>query len=64
VRRGHSAPAACCDGLDLISCAAGDVTQGQDATAGLASALDSGQLNPAGFAAALQRVTSLRAALR
>jgi len=50
-------------GMDLILCAAGDVTQGQDATAGLASALDSGQLNPADFAAALQRLTSLRAAL-
>jgi len=50
-------------GMDLLLCAAGDVTQGQDATAGLASALDSGQLNPADFAAALRRVTSLRAAL-
>jgi beta-N-acetylhexosaminidase len=50
-------------GMDLILCAARDVTQGQDAIAGLASALDNGQLNPAGFAAALQRVTSLRAAL-
>jgi beta-N-acetylhexosaminidase len=50
-------------GMDLIMCAARDVAQGQDATAGLASALDSGQLNPADFAAALQRVTSLRADL-
>jgi beta-N-acetylhexosaminidase len=50
-------------GMDLLLCASQDVTQGQDATAGLASGLDSGQLNPAGFAAALQRVTSLRAAL-
>ena len=50
-------------GMDLILCAARDVTQGRDVTAGLASALDSGQLNPADFAAALQRVTSLRAAL-
>ena len=50
-------------GMDLILCAARDVTQGQDATAGLASALDSRQLYPADFAAALQRVTSLRAAL-
>jgi beta-N-acetylhexosaminidase len=50
-------------GMDLILCAARDVTQGQDATAGLASALDTGQLNPADFAAALQRLTSLRAAL-
>jgi beta-N-acetylhexosaminidase len=50
-------------GMDLLLCASQDVTQGQDATAGLASALDSGQLNPADFATALQRVTSLRAAL-
>jgi beta-N-acetylhexosaminidase len=50
-------------GMDLILCAARDVAQGRDVTAGLASALDSGQLNPADFAAALQRVTSLRAAL-
>ena len=50
-------------GMDLILCAARDVAQGRDATAGLASALESGQLNPADFAAALQRVTSLRAAL-
>ena len=50
-------------GMDLILCAARDVAQGRDATAGLASALDSGQLNPADFAAALQRLTSLRAAL-
>ena len=49
-------------GMDLILCAARDVAQGRDATAGLASALESGQLNPADFAAALQRVTSLRAA--
>jgi beta-N-acetylhexosaminidase len=50
-------------GMDLILCAARDVAQGRDVTAGLASALDSGQLNPADFAAALKRVTSLRAAL-
>jgi beta-N-acetylhexosaminidase len=50
-------------GMDLILCAARDVAQGRDVTAGLASALDSEQLNPADFAAALQRVTSLRAAL-
>jgi beta-N-acetylhexosaminidase len=50
-------------GMDLILCAARDVTQGRHATAGLARALDRGQLNPAGFAAALQRVTSLRATL-
>jgi beta-N-acetylhexosaminidase len=50
-------------GMDLILCAARDVAQGQDVTAGLASALDGGQLNPADFAAALQRVTSLRTAL-
>jgi beta-N-acetylhexosaminidase len=50
-------------GMDLILCAARDISQGRHATAGLASALDRGQLNPADFADALQRVTSLRATL-
>jgi beta-N-acetylhexosaminidase len=51
-------------GMDLVLCSARDVSQGQDATAALAAALDSGQLDPADFTAALERVTSLRAALR
>jgi beta-N-acetylhexosaminidase len=50
-------------GMDLILCSARDVTQGQAVTTALASAAASGQLNPAAFAAAVQRVTALRAVL-
>ena len=50
-------------GMDLILCSARDVTQGQAVTSALASAAGSGQLNPAAFTAAVQRVTALRASL-
>lgn len=50
-------------GMDLILCSARDVTQGQAVTSALASAFGSGQLATAGFTAAVQRVTALRAAL-
>lgn len=50
-------------GMDLILCAARDVTQGQAVTSALASALDRGQLNSAAFTTAVQRVTALRASL-
>jgi len=50
-------------GMDLILCSARDVTQGQAVTSALASAYGSGQLNPAGFTAAVQRVTALRGTL-
>ncbi len=50
-------------GMDLLLCSARDVTQGQEVTAALASALDSGRLNPAACHAAVQRVTALRNAL-
>jgi beta-N-acetylhexosaminidase len=50
-------------GMDLILCSARDVTQGQAVTSALASAAGSGQLNPAAFTAAAQRVTALRASL-
>jgi beta-N-acetylhexosaminidase len=49
--------------MDLILCAARDVTQGQAVTSALASAVTGGQLAPAGFTAAVQRVTALRAIL-
>jgi beta-N-acetylhexosaminidase len=49
--------------LDLILCAARDVTQGQAVTSALASAFTSGQLAPAAFTTAVQRVTALRAVL-
>ena len=47
-------------GMDLLLCAAQDPSQGQAATSALASALDGGQLDPAAFDAAVQRVTALR----
>jgi beta-N-acetylhexosaminidase len=47
-------------GMDLLLCSAQDVTEGQSVTQALASALDSGQLDAAGFNAAVQRVTALR----
>jgi len=49
--------------MDLILCSARDVSQGEAATAALASALGSGQLDPAAFNAAVNRVTALRAGL-
>jgi beta-N-acetylhexosaminidase len=51
-------------GMDLILCSARDVTQGESVTAGLADALAAGQLDPAGFTAALNRIDALRASLR
>jgi len=50
-------------GMDLLLCAAQDVSQGQSVTQALAGALDGGQLSAAEFTAAVQRVTALRDAL-
>ncbi|HEY0717423.1 MAG TPA: glycoside hydrolase family 3 N-terminal domain-containing protein [Streptosporangiaceae bacterium] len=50
-------------GMDLILCAARDASQSEAATTALAGALDSGQLSPATFSAAVSRVTALRAGL-
>jgi beta-N-acetylhexosaminidase len=50
-------------GMDLILCTARDATQ-ESVAAGLANALADGQLDPAGFTAALDRVNALRAGLR
>jgi beta-N-acetylhexosaminidase len=50
-------------GMDLILCTARDDTQ-ESAAAGLANALADGQLDPASFTAALDRVNALRAGLR
>jgi beta-N-acetylhexosaminidase len=50
--------------MDLIVCSSGDVTQGENATTGLANALAGGQLDPTTFQAALDRVTALRNSLR
>jgi len=60
---GQRAVAAAGAGMDLILCSARDASQGEAATAALASALGSGQLDPAAFNAAVNRVTSLRAGL-
>lgn len=51
-------------GMDLLLCAAQDVSQGQSVTQALADALSNGQLNSGDFTAALQRVTALRNAVR
>jgi beta-N-acetylhexosaminidase len=51
-------------GMDLLLCSARDPGEGQTVTSALASALDSGQLNPACFSAAVQRVTALRNQVR
>jgi len=60
---GQRAVTAAGAGMDLILCSARDVSQGETATAALASALASGQLDPTAFNAAASRVTALRAAL-
>jgi beta-N-acetylhexosaminidase len=60
---GQRAVTAAGAGMDLILCSARDASQGEAATAALASALGSGQLDPAAFNAAVNRVTALRAGL-
>jgi len=50
-------------GMDLILCSARSVSQGEQAASALAAAYASGQLEPAGFNAAVDRITSLRASL-
>jgi beta-N-acetylhexosaminidase len=50
-------------GMDLILCAAQDVSQSETATVALAGALTSGQISPATFNGAVSRVTALRASL-
>jgi len=51
-------------GMDLLLCSARDVAQGQAVVTALAGALNGGKLGPAGFSAAVQRVTALRDSLR
>lgn len=51
-------------GMDLILCAARDVTQGESATVALAGALTSGRLDPGTFRATVDRITTLRTNLR
>ena len=50
-------------GMDLLLCAAQDVSQGQSVAQALASALDGGRLNFGDFTAAVRRITALRNAL-
>lgn len=61
---GQRAVAAAAAGMDLLLCSARDVEQGRQAVAALAAALTAGQLDGAGFGAAVDRVTALRAGLR
>jgi beta-N-acetylhexosaminidase len=51
-------------GMDLLLCSAQSVTQGETATTALVNALNNGTLDSAGFHAAADRVTALRAQLR
>ena len=50
-------------GMDLLLCSSGSVTQGEEATAALASALQGGQLTSSSFNAAVQRIDALRTKL-
>jgi beta-N-acetylhexosaminidase len=50
-------------GMDVILCSEGDPAEGDDAVAGLVSALSSGKLDQTAFAQSVQRVTTLRAGL-
>jgi beta-N-acetylhexosaminidase len=50
-------------GMDLILCSVQDVTEGEQAMAGLEQGYQDGQLSKATFTAALQRVIALRASL-
>ncbi|MFC5888018.1 glycoside hydrolase family 3 N-terminal domain-containing protein [Kitasatospora sp. CM 4170] len=50
-------------GMDLLLCSARDVTQGDEAAAALAAALDDGRLDRSSFLAALHRVDDLRSSL-
>jgi beta-N-acetylhexosaminidase len=60
---GQRAVTAAGAGMDLILCSARDAGQGEAVTAALAGALDGGQLDPAAFHAAVNRVSALRAGL-
>jgi beta-N-acetylhexosaminidase len=60
---GQRAVTAAGAGMDLILCSARDASQGEAVTAALAGALDGGQLDPAAFHTAVNRVSALRAGL-
>jgi beta-N-acetylhexosaminidase len=60
---GHRAVLAAAAGMDLILCSQGDVSEGQQAAAGLEDGYRDGRLGQPAFLAALQRVLALRASL-
>jgi beta-N-acetylhexosaminidase len=57
---GQRAVLAAQTGMDVLLCSAQDPAQGQAVVTALASALNSGQLDPTAFNTAVQRVTALR----
>ncbi|MEU8263651.1 glycoside hydrolase family 3 N-terminal domain-containing protein [Micromonospora sp. NPDC048999] len=61
---GQRAIAAATAGMDLILCSARDVSQGEAATTALINARGSGQLDPANFIAAADRIADLRGRLQ
>jgi beta-N-acetylhexosaminidase len=60
---GQRAVDAASAGMDLLLCSSGSVTQGEEATQALASALQGGQLTSSSFNAAVARVDALRSKL-
>ncbi|MFF2353750.1 glycoside hydrolase family 3 N-terminal domain-containing protein [Kitasatospora sp. NPDC058115] len=60
---GDRAVAAAEAGMDLVLCSGRDLQQGDTAVQALATALDSGRLDTAGFTEAVQRVDALRTSL-
>jgi len=60
---GHRALLAAGAGMDLVLCSGQDVSEGEQAAAGLEAGYRDGQLGRSAFLAALQRVLALRASL-
>jgi beta-N-acetylhexosaminidase len=61
---GQRAVDAASAGMDLILCSSGSVSQGQEATQALASAMQGGQLSSSSFNAAVGRINALRGKLK
>jgi beta-N-acetylhexosaminidase len=60
---GQRAVDAASAGMDILLCSSGSVSQGEEATQALASALQGGQLSASSFDAAVNRVDELRSKL-
>lgn len=60
---GQRAVDAASAGMDILLCSSGSVSQGEEATQALASALQGGQLSSSSFNAAVNRVDELRSKL-